>query len=57
MRQHHAAEFGEMRVRPFAPEELSSELVLELLDGSRQGRLRNVQPLGRSREIQVLGDR
>ena len=45
-----------MGVIALASEQLSAELVLQLLDGAREGRLRDVAALGGAREVQSLGD-
>ena len=51
-RMHALAEFGQLRCRPFAPEQVAAEFGLELLDRPRQRRLRNVALVGGAREIQ-----
>ncbi len=51
-RQHAMAEVREVREIALAPEQLAAELLLELLDGPRQRRLRDVALLGRAREIE-----
>ena len=51
-RQHALAEIGQVRVLALAPQQLAAELILELLDGARQGGLGDVALLGRAREIQ-----
>ena len=54
---HALAEFGQLRRRPLASEQVAAELVLELLDGARQRGLRDVAFLGGAREIQQPRDR
>jgi hypothetical protein len=39
-----------------ASKQLAAQLFLELLDGTRQRRLRDVTLLGRAREVQQTGD-
>src|SRR5229473_7128940 len=46
-----------MRPRAFAVEHRPAELLLEQLDRARQRGLRNVAPLRRAGEIQLLRDR
>ena len=49
--------FGELHASGAAPQQLHAELGLEPRDLLRQGRLRHVQPVGRSTEVQLFGDR
>ena len=52
-----AAQFGQVRVGALAMKQRAAHLLLELLDGARQRRLRHVAALGRAGEIQVLAQR
>ncbi len=57
VRQHHAPEFGQVGVRPLAPEERAPEFGFKLLHGTGEGRLRHPQFFSRAREVEVSGDR
>ena len=57
LRAHQTAEVGQMGEVALAPEQEPAELVLELLDRARQGRLGHVAVLGRAGEVQGLADR
>ena len=48
---HALPELGQLR-RPFAPEQVASELGFELLDCARQRRLCHVALVGRAREVE-----
>jgi hypothetical protein len=50
--EHHPAQLGEMGVSALAVEERSAQLVLQLLDRTRQRRLAYVALLGGSGEVQ-----
>ena len=45
------AEFGELRMRTLAAEQVATQLVFELADGAGQRRLRDVALFGGPREI------
>src|SRR5260370_42818 len=51
-RVHALSEFGQLRGRAFAPEQVAAEFGLELLDRPCQRRLRDVALVGGAREIQ-----
>ena len=50
-RQHALPKFSELRGGPFAPEQAAAKLALELCDGARQGRLRDVSFFGGAGEV------
>ena len=54
--QHGGAGRGERDAALRTGEQLHTQLRLELADLLTDGRLRNVQPLGRAPEVQFLGD-
>jgi hypothetical protein len=51
------AKIREVRRFSLAVKKQPSKLLLEKLDGARQGGLRHIAPLGCAREIQLLGHR
>ena len=51
----HVAKIGEARRVAFAVKEQPSKLLLEKLDGARQGGVRHIAPLACAGEIQLLG--
>src|SRR5262245_52484300 len=53
VRIHALAELGQLRLRPLAPKQVTAQLVLELLDGPSQRRLRHVALLSGLGEIQL----
>ncbi len=53
---HRQAELTQMGARPLAVEQQPAELLLEQLDGARQGRLGHVATLGRAGEVQLLAE-
>ena len=57
MRLDEPAEICQMRQLALAPQQQPAELLLELLDRPGQGRLRDIAPFRRTREIQGVGDR
>jgi hypothetical protein len=52
IRQHHPAEFRQVRVPPLPVEKRAAKLVLELLDRARQRRLADVALLGRAGKVE-----
>ncbi len=54
MRLHQPAEIGEVRQIALPPQEKTAQLLLELLDRTRQGGLRHVAFLGGAREVERL---
>ena len=56
-RMHALTEFGQLRGRPLAPEQVAAEFRLELLDRSRQRRLGNVAFVRGAREVEHARDR
>ena len=57
MRPDQASEVGQMRQVVLAPQQQPAELLLELMHGARQRRLRDVAALCRAREVQGLAER
>ena len=51
-RLHAVAEIGQMTVAAFAPDQLTAEFILELLDRAGERGLRHVALLRRAREVQ-----
>src|SRR6516165_6852293 len=54
MRAHHLTQLGEMRQVPLAVKKWPTKLTFELLDRTRERRLRHVALFSRSREVQFL---
>src|SRR5581483_2270185 len=54
---HDAAEFGQMGIAAFTMDKGSAELVLQVPDRPRQGRLRDVAALGGAGEVERIGER
>ena len=52
MRLQEPAEIGQVGQLAFAPQQEPAQLLLELLDGAGQRRLRHVALLGGAREVQ-----
>jgi hypothetical protein len=53
LRAHQASEVDQMGQVPLGPEQKAAQLLLELLDGAGQDRLRDIASLGGAREIDV----
>jgi hypothetical protein len=51
-RVHPLAKFGQLRRRPFAPEQIAAQFRLELFDRSGQRRLGHVAVFGGAREVE-----
>ena len=51
-RQHLVAKIGEMRVAPFAPDELAAQFKFKLLDGPRQSGLGDIALFCGARKIE-----
>jgi len=56
-RIHALAELGQLRLRTLAPKEITAELVLQVLYGAGQRRLRHVAAFRRLGEIQLADGR
>ena len=54
---HALAEFGQLRGGPLAAKQVAAEFGLQLLDGPRQRRLRDVALVGGAREVEHTRDR
>jgi hypothetical protein len=57
MRHKHLAEFAQMCVGALAMKQLPAQLLFQHFDGTGQGGLRDIAPLGGAREIQQVRDR
>ena len=57
MRPYQASEIGEVRQAVLTSQQQPAELLLKLVHGARQCRLRNIAVLCRAREVQGLTDR
>jgi hypothetical protein len=57
MRFDQPAEIGQVGQFALAPQQQPAKLPLELLNGTRQRRLRDMAPLGCAREIQGIRHR
>jgi hypothetical protein len=54
---NHLTEVGKMRKMPFTVEKRTAKLSFQLLNGTREGGLRNVALFSCTREVQFLCDR
>jgi len=54
---HALAEFGQLRGGALTAKQVAAEFGLQLLDGSRQRRLRDVALVGGAREVEYTRDR
>jgi hypothetical protein len=53
---HRLSQLAEMRPGPLPVKQKTAELLLQQLDGARQGRLRHVALLGRAGEVELLAE-